>query len=311
MLLSLCLLCLALLGRLLVLPRSHRSCQPHCQALAETRASFLITAADDGSRVVYFIAENTRHNILGSDLLLEQQLNPLWPVRSVSREEVLAFSESAPIGKARPGMVSAPVDAASADDETASPVMAEAPSLPVAEDPSPVVAEEPSPVVAEEPSAPTAIDQSVVVEPTTYVLQRGDDLTHISRRFGTTVEAILAANGIADPNRIYFGLSLVIPGSAPDNVAEAPVEPAPIAEAAPQPVADAPATPAPTAEEPQPVADVPANEAVASTYTVKPGDSAISIARRFGVDVDQLLAENTVTNRNRVLIGQVLTIPAA
>jgi LysM repeat protein len=50
---------------------------------------------------------------------------------------------------------------------------------------------------------------------------------------------------------------------------------------------------------------------VATTYKVKAGDSAIGIARQFGVDVDALLAANGVVNRNRVYVGQVLTIPGA
>jgi LysM repeat protein len=42
---------------------------------------------------------------------------------------------------------------------------------------------------------------------------------------------------------------------------------------------------------------------------VKAGDSAIIIARKLGVSVDDLLATNGVVNRNRVYVGQVLTIP--
>ena len=58
-----------------------------------------------------------------------------------------------------------------------------------------------------------------------------------------------------------------------------------------------------------PEADVP-DSAEATTYVVKPGDSAILIARHFGVDVDLLLTANGVANRNRVYAGQTLTIPA-
>ena len=47
--------------------------------------------------------------------------------------------------------------------------------------------------------------------------------------------------------------------------------------------------PAPTANiAPETVADAPDAE-VATTYTVKPGDSAITIARQLGVNVDELL----------------------
>ncbi len=47
-----------------------------------------------------------------------------------------------------------------------------------------------------------------------YTIRRGDTLTAIADRFGTTVEAIARANGIADPNRISEGQNLTIPGQA-------------------------------------------------------------------------------------------------
>src|ERR1051326_2889002 len=59
---------------------------------------FLVTTADDGSQVTYFIAGNTRHSIQASDVQLERQLNPLWPAREATQDEVLAFDEGAPIG---------------------------------------------------------------------------------------------------------------------------------------------------------------------------------------------------------------------
>ncbi len=45
----------------------------------------------------------------------------------------------------------------------------------------------------------------------TYYVQRGDRLASIARRFGTTVQAIVAYNGITNPNRIYVGQVLYIP----------------------------------------------------------------------------------------------------
>lgn len=45
----------------------------------------------------------------------------------------------------------------------------------------------------------------------TYVVQRGDTLSSIARRFDTSVEAIAAANGITNPSLIGVGQLLVIP----------------------------------------------------------------------------------------------------
>jgi len=44
-----------------------------------------------------------------------------------------------------------------------------------------------------------------------HVVRRGETLFSIARRYGTSVEALCAANGIADPARIYAGQRLVIP----------------------------------------------------------------------------------------------------
>jgi LysM repeat protein len=45
----------------------------------------------------------------------------------------------------------------------------------------------------------------------TYIIQRGDTLRIIAERFGVTINALAAANGIANPNTIYVGQALVIP----------------------------------------------------------------------------------------------------
>ncbi len=48
-----------------------------------------------------------------------------------------------------------------------------------------------------------------------HIVQPGETLTRIASRYGTTVSAIVAANGIADPSLILVGQRLAIPGSAP------------------------------------------------------------------------------------------------
>ncbi len=48
---------------------------------------------------------------------------------------------------------------------------------------------------------------------TVYVVKRGDTLGGIAARYGTSVAALMAANGITNPDRIYVGQRLVVRGS--------------------------------------------------------------------------------------------------
>jgi LysM repeat protein len=68
----------------------------------------------------------------------------------------------------------------------------------------------PSAAPAPPPAAPAAAAAGG-----SYIIQRGDTLWQIAQRFGVTVPALMSANGIADPSRIYYGLELAIPGAAP------------------------------------------------------------------------------------------------
>jgi LysM repeat protein len=290
--------------------------------LSRDEGVFMITGADDGSRAVYFIAQNTRHSVTSSDFQLEQRLNPLWPVRSASRDEILAFDEAGPVGTAKAGLISSDTTAgdaanvaeASPDDDAVadepSPVADEAPSTPVAmpgraapshalampialasgpaASPMPHTAIRAQNPIELQPDA-TAEMQPEDAESAMYVVQSGDNLTRLSARYATTIAAILDANGIKNANLVYIGQPLVIPTST-----------------------QAPAAPTPAATNfPEPVADLAVRHRGPTTYTVVPGDSALIIAYKFGVDVNELLAINAIVNRNRVYAGQVLTLPRA
>ena len=47
-----------------------------------------------------------------------------------------------------------------------------------------------------------------------YVVRAGDNLSSIAVRHGTTVQAIMQANGLSNPNFVYVGQRLTIPGSS-------------------------------------------------------------------------------------------------
>jgi putative chitinase len=116
-----------------------------------------------------------------------------------------------------------------------------------------------------------------------YVVHSGDTLGAIAARFGTSYQAIAAANGISNPNLIYVGQVLHIPGAS-----------------APEPAAPQPA-PAPA----------PSPEPSGARYTVQPGDTLGAIGARFGVSYRAIAEASGIENPNRIYPGQVLTIPGA
>lgn len=59
----------------------------------------------------------------------------------------------------------------------------------------------------------------------TYVVQAGDTLTGIAARFGTTVAELVALNNISNPNLIYVGQVLQIPGGTPGDPTPPPPPP--------------------------------------------------------------------------------------
>ena len=76
--------------------------------------------------------------------------------------------------------------------------------LPVVSPASPLAS--PQPLVS--PAAPSP---APAAKPEYYIVQEGDTRFGIAERFGTTVEALLQANRLTDPNQIESGRRLVIP----------------------------------------------------------------------------------------------------
>lgn len=98
---------------------------------------------------------------------------------------------------------------------------------------------------------PTPTDSPTPVPPLVYTVQEGDTLLAIAQAYGITVEEIVEANGLADPNMLSIGQELIIPNvpappSPSEPSAEAPTEasdePSPTA----PPLPTAPPTPTPT-----------------------------------------------------------------
>jgi LysM repeat protein len=138
--------------------------------------------------------------------------------------------------------------------------------------------------------APATVAPTIAASPAAavHVVQAGENLTWIARRYGVSVDAIVVANGIANPSRIYRGQQLTIPGSTPAPVPEAPPPPAEVAPAPAVPVV-----------------------AATQVHVVARGETLIGIARRYGISVDAIVAANGITNPGRIYGGQQLTIPGS
>jgi len=117
-----------------------------------------------------------------------------------------------------------------------------------------------------------AIPLSVSAAGGTYVVKPGDTLAKIASARGVSVNAIVAANGLPNADRIYVGQKLIIPSGT--GGASAP----------------APAT---------------------TRYTVRQGDTLGSIASRFGSSASAIAQANGLANPNLIYPGMTLTIPGA
>ena len=104
---------------------------------------------------------------------------------------------------------------------------------------------------------------------TVHVVQRGENLYRIGLRYGVTVNALVAANGLRNANHVWVGQRLVIPtGSSPS-----------------------PSTPS------------------SGVHIVSRGENLYRIARRYGVSYYTLASANGIANPNHIYVGQRLTIP--
>jgi LysM repeat protein len=135
---------------------------------------------------------------------------------------------------------------------------------------------------------------SVIHAQTVHVVQPGDSLFRIALQYGVTVDAIIQANNIVNPNLIIVGQELIIPTG--DGTTTVP--------ATPQPAA----TPPPAAGG---GAGGNTTTTGGTTHIVQPGDSLFRISLTYGVPVAQIVAANNITNPSLIYVGQELVIPGA
>lgn len=145
-----------------------------------------------------------------------------------------------------------------------------------------------------------------------HVVQKGDSLSKIAKKYGTTASALRDVNKLSSDKLLVGQKLLISSASAALAVAAAPAVTAPAAPAAP--VTEAPIAPPSAETAPAIVPAEPAAPAqpVASSgikHTVKPNEDLSSIAQLYAVTVDEIVELNQLGTNRTVQVGQRLLIP--
>ena len=110
----------------------------------------------------------------------------------------------------------------------------------------------------------------------TYTVKKGDTLSGIAAKYGTTYQKLASYNGIANPNSITVGQVIRIPGSGSASSGGS--------------------------------SNASGGE---QTYTVKKGDTLSGIAAKYGTTYQKLASYNGIANPNNISVGQVIKIPGS
>ncbi len=134
----------------------------------------------------------------------------------------------------------------------------------------------PGAVAAEAPAARNADGR--------YVVADGDNLWSIAHRLGIDVDRLTRANAAVNPLKLQPGQVLTLPGAAQAETGRGRAY----------------------GNDDRPAAQTLGEAAL---YPVAPGDTLWGLARRFGVDLETLLAVNSEIDPIRLRVGQLVTIP--
>lgn len=119
-------------------------------------------------------------------------------------------------------------------------------------------------------SVPSSSSSSSGSSTITYTVKKGDTLSGIASKYGTTVSAIASANGIKDVNKIYAGQKLKISKKTSSSSSGSTTK--------------------------------------KTYYTIKSGDTLSGIAAKYGTSVSQLCSWNGIKNANVIYAGKKIRV---
>lgn len=163
------------------------------------------------------------------------------------------------------------------------------------------------PGLAQPTTSVDVVNPLVAASPVIHTIARGESLAIIARQYGITVDEILIANNIVNPDRIYAGQELQI------WTAELSADPASsLAETAPAEPEVVITEPEVVITEPEAALPVlPTPVPVTTTHIVLEGEYLSGIARRYGLNWTLIAEANGITDPNTIYAGMELRIPDA
>jgi LysM repeat protein len=132
-----------------------------------------------------------------------------------------------------------------------------------------------------------SIPQDIYSNSGSYVVQKGDHLTKIAYKFGTSVTKLKEANGLVT-DRLMIGQKLIVPGGGQIHSTWSP--------------STASSSPTPGAS----VAS--SSRSGGDFHVVRSGEYPGSIARMYGLKTNELMAMNNISDARKIQIGSKLLV---
>jgi LysM repeat protein len=169
-------------------------------------------------------------------------------------------------------------------------------------------------ITGEDRVASRADEPEIQLEWVTHQVRRGEHLTGIAQRYGTTVTRLRSENRIQG-NRILVGQALRVPVyqevSSPSRTAQAQTTSSEASESQGPAESETGEASGPESSERAAIAENgERDEAESATHRVARGETLSTIAQRYGVSQAELRRANGISG-SRILAGQELTIPGA